>query len=77
MTRKASKSRATPRVHVISRKDGWAVKREGLSKASRIYDSKPAAVTGARNLQIRGKRGHDVVVHKRDGSIQKWEKSKR
>ena len=38
----ARNSQATngKRVHVISRKDGWAVKKEGNSKASKIYSTK-------------------------------------
>lgn len=62
---------ATKRVHVISRDSGWAVKKEGASRASRVYESKEKAVESAKKLQ---KSGHDVIVHKRDGSIQRWEK---
>ena len=62
------------RVHIISRDDGWAVKKEGASRASRIYENKEAAIENAKRLQ---RTGHDVVVHKKDGSIQKWEKSKK
>jgi hypothetical protein len=56
------------RIHVISRNDGWAVKKEGSSRASKIYSTKNAAVKGARKTS----KGHDVVVHKKDGSIEKW-----
>jgi len=67
--------RSTPkRAHVISRKDGWAVKKQGKSRASKIYKDKESAVKSARKLK--GK-GMDVVVHKRDGSIQRWEKAKK
>jgi hypothetical protein len=56
------------RIHVISRKGGWAVKKEGSSRATKIYSTKDAAVKGAR----KSSKGHDVVVHKKDGSIEKW-----
>jgi hypothetical protein len=56
------------RIHVISRNGGWAVKKEGNAKASKIYSTKDAAVKGARKTS----KGHDVVVHKKDGSIEKW-----
>jgi hypothetical protein len=68
--RSASSSPKTERVHVISRKDGWAVKKEGNTKASKLFDKKEAAVEGARKLS----KGHDIIVHKKDGSIQKWER---
>ena len=60
------------RVHVISRKSGWAVKKEGNSRASKIYSNKETAVKKASKLR---EGGHDVVIHKKDGSIQKWDKA--
>lgn len=69
--RSAHVSPKDQRVHVISRKDGWAVKKEGNTKATRVFDRKEAAVEGARKLS----KGHDVIVHKKDGSIQRWERS--
>ena len=69
--RSASVSPKNQRVHVISRKDGWAVKKEGNTKASKLFGQKEAAVEGARKLS----KGHDVIVHKKDGSIQRWERS--
>ena len=70
----ATKSQATSckKVHVISRKDGWAVKKEGNSKASNIYGTKSAAEKSA----IKISEGGDVVVHRRDGSVQKWKRAK-
>ena len=70
----ARKSQATrgKRVHVVSRKDGWAVKKEGNSKASKIYDTKSAAEKSASRIS----KGRDIVIHKRDGSIQKWKRAK-
>jgi hypothetical protein len=71
--RSTSVSPKNQRVHVISRKDGWAVKKEGNTKATRVFDRKEAAVDGARKLS----KGHDVIVHKKDGSIQRWERSEK
>ncbi len=73
MSKKSGK--ATPkRVHIISRKDGWAVKKQGASRASKIYDKKETAINNAQKLR---KTGHAVIVHKKDGSIQEWEKPKK
>ena len=60
------------RTHIIKRGTGWAVKTEGNSRATKVYQSKEAALSGAQPFR---KSGHDVVVHKADGSIQKWQKS--
>ncbi len=67
MAKKAS-SKNNGKVHVISRQTGWAVKREGATRASKIYKTKGEAVKDARNSS----KGRDVVVHKKDGSIEKW-----
>ena len=69
---KASSSKN--RIHVISHKDGWAVKREGSAKASGVYDGKDVAINKARSLARRGA-AIDVVIHKKDGTIQKWDKA--
>jgi hypothetical protein len=71
MARKST-SNKNSKIHVISRKGGWAVKKEGNTKASKIYGTKDAAVKGA----SRSSKGHDVVVHRKDGSIEKWQKAK-
>ena len=73
MNKKASTTNNT-RAHVLKRDSGWAVKKEGTSRASRIYDTQVEAIKEARKLTITG---HDVVIHKKDGSILKWEKSKK
>jgi hypothetical protein len=74
MSKSATKSSSSGRVHIISRDDGWAIKKEGNIKATKIYPNKDSAIKGARELI---KQGHDVIVHKRDGSIQAWEKGKK
>ena len=59
------------RVHVIKRGEGWSILKEGASRATRIYKTKREAVEGARIFK---KRGYDLIIHKEDGLIQKWEK---
>lgn len=71
VTKKTSGSK-NKKIHVISRNGGWAIKSEGASRASRVYKTKDAAVNGAK----RSSKGRDIVIHKRDGSIDKWKKSK-
>lgn len=65
--------RAKPRVHIISREQGWAIKKEGLSRATSVYGKKDSAISGAKKLR---RQGHDIVIHKRDGSIERWEKAR-
>jgi hypothetical protein len=61
------------RVHVIKRQDGWVVKKEGALRASKKYTTKEEAVRSARIYWIHG---HDLVIHRKDGTIEKWTKSK-
>ena len=74
MSKISSKRKRSKRVHVISRKDGWAIKKEDKTRASKIYNNKDSAISSARKLK---EKGHDVIIHKKDGSIQNWEKSKK
>jgi len=69
---KRGSSPVKKRVHIIKREDGWAIKKMGASRASRVYGSKEEAVKGGQELR---RSGHDLVIHNSDGSIQKWEKS--
>ena len=55
--------------HVIKRDNQWAVKREGATRASGIYETKDAAEKAARDFKAFNKH---IIVHKRDGSIEKW-----
>ena len=68
----AQRQASSKRIHVISRNGGWAVKSEGATRASRVYKTKDAAVKGA----TKSSKGRDIVIHKRDGSIDEWKKSK-
>ena len=66
---KKSASSSNKRIHVISRDGGWAVKKEGNLKASKDYSTKAAAIKGAK----RSSKGHYVVIHNKDGSIESIE----
>ena len=74
MSNRGHKAKSSERVHVISRDKHWAIKKEGSSRASKIHQTKEAAVNSTQKLR---RRGHDVIIHKRDGSIERWEKSKK
>ena len=72
MAKKQSSS--SKRTHVVKRDSGWAVKKEGAKRATKVYTTKEQAVKGGQKDR---KAGRDLVIHKKDGSIQKWEKSKK
>lgn len=61
------------RIHIVKRDEGWAVKKQGTQRASKIYKTKEDAKTGTKVLR---EKGHDVIIHKRDGSIEEWRKGK-
>lgn len=61
------------RVHIIKRDNGWAVKKQGAQRATKIYTTKEDAKSGTKRLQ---REGHDIIIHKRDGSIEQWRKGK-
>jgi hypothetical protein len=60
------------RIHIISRDKGWAIKKEGALRASRVLQTKQSAIDNARKLN---NEGDDIVIHNKDGSVQRWEKS--
>jgi uncharacterized protein YdaT len=53
--------------HVVPRKDGWAVKSEGASKASVIKTTQAKAIKEA--IKIAKNPKSEVVIHGRDGKI--------
>jgi len=69
LTEKFSKAASTNsgRVHVVPSKDGWAVKKEGAKRATVVKTTKKGAVKAANNIKTAVR----VVVHKKDGTIQK------
>ncbi|MBN8235952.1 DUF2188 domain-containing protein [Halobacillus kuroshimensis] len=54
--------------HVLSHDQGWAVKAEGAEKPSNVYETKQEAVNRAK--EIAENKGTQVIIHKKDGSIQ-------
>lgn len=61
------------RVHIISRYNGgWAVKKQGASRALKVYPTKEDAVIGSYPfLQL----GYDLVIHRKDGSVEQFKKA--
>lgn len=54
--------------HVVSHEDGWAVKAEDAKQPSDVFDKKEDAVDRAE--EIAKNKQTQVVIHKKDGSIQ-------
>jgi hypothetical protein len=61
--------RRKPRVHIIYRGDGWAVKKEGTARAYKILKTQSEAIRFAKRNYVRGT---EIIVHRKDGSIRKW-----
>lgn len=61
------------RVHIIKRGDGWALKKEEASRASKIYEEKSAATKAAQDYR---EKGYDVIIHKKNGLVENWQKAK-
>ena len=57
--------------HVVpnSSGDGWAVKRGGASKASKLFDTKKEAEQAGREISRNQKT--EFVIHGKDGKIQR------
>ena len=60
------------RMHIISRGDKWIVKNERLDQVIHTRDSKDEAIDIARNYK---ELGYDIIIHKKDGSVESWEKT--
>lgn len=54
--------------HVLPRHEGWAVKREGSKRASRVLPDKRQALAYARNVARNEDSG--VFIHRLDGTVQ-------
>lgn len=55
-------------IHVVPRKDGWAVKREATDRASSVHPTKGDALKQGRDI---ARREHtELVIHGKDGRIQ-------
>jgi hypothetical protein len=60
------------RVHIISRSGHWAVKKEGASRAVKVYQTKEDAILGSYPyLQM----GYDLVIHRKDGSVEQFKRA--
>ncbi len=55
-------------VHVLPRKNGWAIKKEKADKAQAIFDNKMEAVSRARN--IAKENNGSLIIHRKTGTIQ-------
>jgi len=58
---------AKKNAHVVPREDGWAVKREGASRASKTFSTQADAIKYGRE-QAKSSKG-ELFIHKRDGTI--------
>ena len=55
--------------HVVpDPRGGWSVKRGGAVRASRHFQTKQEAETWGR--RVSGQEGSELVIHKRDGTVQ-------
>jgi hypothetical protein len=57
------------KMHVIKRDSGWAVKKEGSVRATKVYGTKAEAV---RHASRTAKSGGQLIIHNNDGSIEEW-----
>lgn len=64
-TRKSTNT--NPPVHTVPHGKGWANKREGASKVSKVFSTKAEAVKAGRETARREKAEH--VIHTADGKI--------
>ncbi len=58
------------RVHVVPSKDGWSVKKEGATRSSAVRATKEEAIKAATKVKSVDR----IVIHKKDGTIQKHTK---
>ena len=57
------------KVHVVPRSNGWAVQREGASRASSVHATKAEAVQAGRAAAQSSGLGQ-LLIHGQDGRIQ-------
>ncbi|MCK5020327.1 MAG: DUF2188 domain-containing protein [Candidatus Peribacteraceae bacterium] len=58
---------AIKRIHIISRRQGWAVKKEGALRAMKIFKDRSVAISSALELAWKG---FDIIKHKKDGTVE-------
>ncbi len=57
----------TPEVHTVPHDDGWANRRAGADRVSKIFDTKAEAQDAGRDTAKRENTEH--IIHKKDGTI--------
>jgi hypothetical protein len=58
--------------HIVHSPDGgWAVKKSGALRAARVFGTKDEALAWGKNISK--KHNSVIVVHRKDGSVQKKE----
>ena len=58
-----------PGQHIMrSSNGGWAVKKEGATKASKVYDTKDEAIK--HGTEIAKNQKTELYIHRKDGTIQ-------
>ena len=55
--------------HVVPTKGGWAIKREGSPKATKVFDTQQEAIE--RGREIAKNQRSELLIHRRDGKIRK------
>lgn len=60
---------APDRTHIVKRKNGWAIVAEGSRRARMIFTTKDTAIKQAKKMK---RPGGMIIIHKHDGTIQKW-----
>lgn len=55
--------------HVVPTKDGWAVKRAGSPKATKVFGTQQEAIEKGR--EIAKNQQSELLIHGRDGRIRK------
>ncbi len=53
--------------HIVPAKDGWAVKRAGSTRATKVFDTQEEAI--AKGREIAKNQRSELLIHGRDGRI--------
>lgn len=53
--------------HVIPRRDGWAVRKSGAFRASKVFDTRSDAIKYAKGRAQTD--GTELYIHRRDGTV--------
>ena len=56
-----------PAIHTVPHESGWANRREGAARASKVFPTKAAAQAAGRETARRERTEH--IIHKKDGSV--------